>query len=61
MKTLPIRVKADGSAEILLYDVIGSDFFGEGITAKDFREQIKAVKAKTINLRINSLSALFPA
>lgn len=54
MKPLTIRMKADDVAEILLYDVIGADFFGDGVTAKDFRDQIKGVKAKTINLRINS-------
>jgi len=54
MKELTIRMK-DDMAEILLYDQIGEDpFFGDGISAKTFREQIKAVKARTINLRINS-------
>ncbi len=54
MKPFTIRMKSDGVAEVLLYDTIGGDFFGEGITAKDFRAEIKGVKAKTINLRINS-------
>lgn len=54
MKTLTIRMKAGDVAEVLLYDEIGADPFFGGISAKDFREQIKAVKAKTINLRINS-------
>lgn len=55
MKELTIRMKADDVAEVLLYDEVGEDpFFGMGISAKTFREQIKAIKAKTINLRINS-------
>jgi ATP-dependent Clp protease, protease subunit len=54
MKTLSIRMKADDTAEVLLYGVIGEDFFGDGIMAKDFRDQVKSVKAKAMNLRINS-------
>lgn len=54
-KLLTVRMKAEDTAEVLLYDQIGRDpFFGEGVDAKGFREQIRAVKAKTINLRINS-------
>lgn len=54
MKEASIRMSGD-VAEVLLYDQIGADpFFGDGISAKTFREQIKEVKAKTINLRINS-------
>ena len=42
-------------AEVQLYDVIGEDpWFGGGISAKTFRDQIKSIKAKTINLRVNS-------
>ncbi len=55
MKPLTIRMKSADVAEILLYDQIGKDpWFGDGIGAKEFRDQIKGVKAKTINLRINS-------
>lgn len=55
MKQLTIRNKSEDVAEVLLYDQIGEDpFFGDGVSAKTFREQIKSVKAKTINLRINS-------
>jgi ATP-dependent Clp protease, protease subunit len=54
MKPLTIRMKADDVAEMLIYSVIGEDFFGEGVTAKAFRDQLKTIKAKTLNLRINS-------
>ncbi len=54
MKALTITMKADEVAEVMLYGLIGSDFFGEGITAKEFRKELKAVKAKVLNLRINS-------
>ncbi len=48
-------MKADDVVELLLYDQIGADpFFGEGVTAKGFREQVKGIKARTLNLRINS-------
>lgn len=54
MKTVTINMKGD-TAEVLLYDQIGrNSFFEEGIDAKTFRDQIKAVKAKTLNLRVNS-------
>lgn len=51
-KQLTIRMKGD-AAEVLLYDVIGEDFWG-GISAKTFREQVKAIKARTLSLRVNS-------
>jgi ATP-dependent Clp protease protease subunit len=55
MKTAKITMKANDVAEVLVYDQLGRDaFFGDGIGSKEFREQVKAIKAKTINLRINS-------
>ncbi len=53
-KQLVIRNKGGEVAEVLVYGVIGDDFFGDGITAKDFRAAIKSVKSKVVNLRINS-------
>lgn len=53
--TVRLRIRNDGAAELLLYGVIGADsWFGDGITAKAFRAEIKKVKSKTLNLRINS-------
>lgn len=48
--------RAKGSTgEIWLYDQIGSDFWGEGISAKTFTKELTALgKVSTINLRINS-------
>lgn len=54
MKTLTINMKANDTAEVLIYDPIGFSFFEDGITAKQLREQIKGIKAQTLNLRINS-------
>ncbi len=55
MKHLTITMKGK-TAEILLFDTIGADpFWGGGISAKDFRDQVKAIKgADILNLRINS-------
>lgn len=42
-------------AEILIYDVIGGDWFGEGTTAKRFVEQLNALgDLDEIGVRINS-------
>jgi ATP-dependent Clp protease protease subunit len=47
--------KASNSAEIYVYGVIGVDWFGEGVTAKQFADDLKALgDVKTIDLRINS-------
>ncbi len=51
------RVIAKGAdaAEIYLYGVIGGDWFGDGVTAKQFADDLRALgKVKTIDLRINS-------
>jgi len=42
------------TAEILIYDVIGKDFWGEGVGAKEFAEEVSNLKVDTINVRINS-------
>lgn len=48
--------RAKGSTgEIWLYDQIGRDFWGEGISAKTFQKELTALgKVSTLNLRINS-------
>ncbi len=54
MKEVVIRMAGE-VAEVLVYDMIGGGgFFEEGLTAKAFRAQLKGVKSKVINLRINS-------
>ncbi len=55
MKTATFRARGESVTEILVYDLIGRDpFFGDGIDAKEFRQELKAVKTPVINLRINS-------
>ena len=51
-----ITAKAGGELEILLYEVIGMDFWtGEGTTAKAFAEDLKAAgSVSKIHLRVNS-------
>ena len=40
--------------EIFIYDVIGQDFWGDGVSAKTFIEDLRDIKADTIKVRINS-------
>jgi ATP-dependent Clp endopeptidase proteolytic subunit ClpP len=42
------------SADIYIYEPIGSGFFSEGVTAKQFVKDLNALDVKTINLHINS-------
>jgi ATP-dependent protease ClpP protease subunit len=52
-----IRVLAKGNAraEVLIYDPIGADWFGDGVTAKKFRAELEALgNIDEIVVRINS-------
>lgn len=42
------------TAEFYIYDVIGSDMWGDGLRAIDFIRQVKDSKAKNIEIHINS-------
>lgn len=49
------RNASNSSAELFIYGVIGQDFWGDGVTANDFRKELRALgNVKTIDLRINS-------
>jgi ATP-dependent Clp endopeptidase proteolytic subunit ClpP len=48
-----IKAKSD-IAEVWLYDEIGKDFFGDGVTAKEFLTELNAIKAPKIDMHINS-------
>lgn len=51
------RIASAGAdrAEVLIYEDVGASWFGEGLTAKRFVEDLKALgPVKTINVRINS-------
>lgn len=43
-----------GTLELSMYDMIGADFFGEGITAKAVKQQMDAAPFNQISVRINS-------
>ena len=50
-----MSAKSDNTAEILIYDVIGEDFFYGGVGAKDFVVQLAALgDVDEITVRINS-------
>ncbi|MDA2936825.1 Clp protease ClpP [Acidobacteria bacterium AH-259-A15] len=49
-----IRSQSDGEVEILIYDIIGEDFWGEGVSAKSVVQQLSEITADTIHVRINS-------
>lgn len=53
---LKIRNKSETEAEIVLYGQIGASFWGDGISAKSFSDELKAIPdtVKNITLRINS-------
>ena len=54
MKWYQIVDKQD-RAEIWIYEQIGEDWWtGEGVTAKGFHKELSAIKAKEIDLHINS-------
>jgi ATP-dependent Clp endopeptidase proteolytic subunit ClpP len=44
--------KADN--EILIFDVIGADFFGEGITAMSVMDDLRRMQGEDVTVRINS-------
>jgi len=50
-----IRASSKESAEILIYEQIGAGFFEDGIGAKEFAKELKALgDIKTLTVRINS-------
>jgi ATP-dependent Clp protease protease subunit len=45
---------ADGSDVISIYDVIGSDWLGEGVTSKRIAGALRSIGAKDVTVNINS-------
>jgi len=55
MKAAKWNIRADlGEAEVWLYDEIGENGWGDGIGAKAFIDELNAVDASTLTVRINS-------
>jgi len=53
-KYIEIKNKTDDTAEVWIYDEIGENFWGEGITAKGFVSDLNKLDVKNIDLHINS-------
>lgn len=52
---IQIRNESPGVAEVMIYERIGASLWEEGVTAKQFRTDLKALgEVKTLNVRINS-------
>lgn len=49
-----IRNAADDVAEVFIYDDIGESFWTEGVTAKNFLNELAGITAPRINLHLNS-------
>jgi ATP-dependent Clp protease, protease subunit len=55
MPNYRVRMAGSKAAEIYLYDQIGGGFFGGGISAKQFADDLKDLgKIDTLNVRVNS-------
>ena len=52
---IKVQAKANGTAEVLIYGPIGEDWYGNGVTAKQFRDDLKSAgDVSEIVVRINS-------
>ena len=49
-----VAARADAPAEILVYDVIGADWFGDGVTAKGVLAALADAEGGPVRVRINS-------
>lgn len=54
MNWYQIKNQSEDTAEVWIYDFIGEDFFGEGISAKGFVDELNEITAPNIDLHINS-------
>lgn len=54
-----IDAKADGASDVYIFDQIGEDIWGSGITSATFQQQLQAVSSPEINLHINSVGGNF--
>ena len=53
--TFSVRAESDDVVEILIYEMIGFDFWtGGGITAQNFVKELNEISASKIRIRINS-------
>jgi len=52
--TPPRAAEADDDSTISIYDAIGSDWYGEGFTAKRMAAALRAIGARAVTVNINS-------
>lgn len=53
--TIKVLALGESAAEVLIFDVIGADFFGEGVTAKTIKSDLDALgDVDDITVRVNS-------
>lgn len=55
-----IQNLAQGRAEVWIYDIIGQDYWGEAISAKDLCQQLAKLDVSQIDVRINSPGGSIP-
>ncbi len=53
-KFYEIKALAADHAELWIYEQIGENWFGEGVTAKNLVKELAALKVRTLDLHINS-------
>lgn len=49
-----IKARSESEADVLIYEQIGEDFWGDGISAKRLVQDLATLDVERINLRINS-------
>ncbi len=49
-----VNATSSEAATVYIYDDIGQDWFGDGISSKDFADEMDAITAPVINIRFNS-------
>lgn len=49
-----VNATSESEATVYLYDDIGEDMWGDGVSAEDFANDLDAITAPTINVRFNS-------
>jgi len=50
-----VQAQAEDAVEILIYDEIGENWYGDGLTAERFAAELAAISASRIDVRINSV------
>lgn len=54
-----IEAKAEGVADVYIFDEIGESFWGGGVSSSAFQDEIRAIATPQINVHINSVGGNF--